>query len=312
MLVDAFIYNNEKDLLRFRLEVVGPFVDKIFISESEVTFTGISKPLYAQGHIDEFVRESRISENIARKISLISVSTDKIHDAWGREKAQRDQLLVEARKGASDKDIMLYSDCDEIPSAAMLNHAVEQFSKDASLKLMPFTTFLTYFRVNYVNVYGRESEWRGPFFLRIRSNDASLTEVRNSVMKIHRQDLPPDQRYAGWHFSYIGDESDLISKKKSISHQEDEVQNSPTDVVSLMGQRRGPYDHFRKENIWACLPTNCLGLGDFNKNIFIKKWSCEENDFKFFMSDLTRIRENTRIKKNVLKSLFFNYFAKDK
>ena len=43
MIVDAFIFNNEKDILKARLNYLNNHVDYFLIVESNSTFTGITK-----------------------------------------------------------------------------------------------------------------------------------------------------------------------------------------------------------------------------------------------------------------------------
>ena len=43
MLIDAFTYFNEKELVELRLKYLDPIVDYFVVVESNVTFTGKSK-----------------------------------------------------------------------------------------------------------------------------------------------------------------------------------------------------------------------------------------------------------------------------
>ena len=45
MIYDCFQFFNELDILKLRLHVMDPLVDKFVISEATETFSGIKKPL---------------------------------------------------------------------------------------------------------------------------------------------------------------------------------------------------------------------------------------------------------------------------
>ena len=46
MVYDCFQFFNELDILKIRLNVLSPVVDKFVISEATETFSGLPKPLY--------------------------------------------------------------------------------------------------------------------------------------------------------------------------------------------------------------------------------------------------------------------------
>lgn len=50
-IVDSFIFNNEFDLLDYRLGLLYPFVDHFITCESKFTFSGQVKPIHFMNHI---------------------------------------------------------------------------------------------------------------------------------------------------------------------------------------------------------------------------------------------------------------------
>ncbi len=46
MVYDCFQFFNELDILKIRLNVLAPIVDRFVISEATETFSGLKKPLY--------------------------------------------------------------------------------------------------------------------------------------------------------------------------------------------------------------------------------------------------------------------------
>ncbi len=54
MIVDAFLFFNELDLLKIRLEELRDVVDRFVLVEAPVTFSGARKPLYFERYRDLF------------------------------------------------------------------------------------------------------------------------------------------------------------------------------------------------------------------------------------------------------------------
>ena len=46
MIVDTFTFFNELDMLKYRLELLGPLVDKFVLVEATVSYRGLPKRLY--------------------------------------------------------------------------------------------------------------------------------------------------------------------------------------------------------------------------------------------------------------------------
>lgn len=127
---DCFTFYNEVDVLEFRLHEHGPFVDKFVLVEGNVTYTGHSKPLFFQENrfpslepyydkIDSYVFDGR---------ELIGVRED-IRDncSFDIEVAQRRYMLECAIKsGATNGDIIMFSDLDEIYFTTALEFLLNQ------------------------------------------------------------------------------------------------------------------------------------------------------------------------------------------
>ena len=54
MIYDCFQFFNELDLLKLRLNILSPVVDKFVISEATETFSGLPKPLYYEENKEMF------------------------------------------------------------------------------------------------------------------------------------------------------------------------------------------------------------------------------------------------------------------
>ena len=57
-IIDAFMFNNELDVLNFRLHELNDYVDKFVIYENCWTFSGKRKPLYFKENKERFSKFS--------------------------------------------------------------------------------------------------------------------------------------------------------------------------------------------------------------------------------------------------------------
>ena len=116
--IDCFPFFNELDLLEMRLEITSPYVDYWVISESEKTFSGIDKPMYLKENID--TRFSKFKD----RIFIVEYSCQD-GNPWGNEHMSRNILGEFVKQKFDSKDIMILSDCDEIPDYRKVDFNVE-------------------------------------------------------------------------------------------------------------------------------------------------------------------------------------------
>ena len=257
--IDCFSFNNEIDLLEFRLKTIGKFFDAIVISESRLTHSGLTKPLYAREFFDSD-RAKSLSPEITHKVRLLEVPLTSAQSNWERERAQRDLMLKTIQSEGTDAYIHC-SDADEIPHPHFLSLTLKNLlvdERDIRLLFIPYTTSLSFFKLNYVNLLGPESEWRAPFFCHSQ-NIGSLSALRRAAQSTKIDQIDKKCRYVGWHFSYIGDQRFVKDKLKSFAHQEDSVQYAFDDIERFIASRTGPFD-FRGSYHWEVVPLEFLQL----------------------------------------------------
>ena len=124
MIIDAFTFLNEKELVELRIKYLSDVVDCFLIVEADVTHTGKEKkwnfPEVLGGSLKEFSHKIKYHQ---MKIDLEKVEWGKgpnyVGGIWGRswkvENMQRN-YIKDACKEFSSKDIIIMSDLDEIPS----------------------------------------------------------------------------------------------------------------------------------------------------------------------------------------------------
>lgn len=110
---DCFMFFNEIELLKMRLEELDKVVDHFVLVESVETQKGRPKPLYFKENSAQF-------EKYLPKI--IHVIVDERHpemDLWERENYQR-MCIARGLKNCQPSDLILISDLDEIPRPALV------------------------------------------------------------------------------------------------------------------------------------------------------------------------------------------------
>lgn len=136
-------------------------------------------------------------------------------DPWINEIAQRNYISTIAQH-SNDEDLILYSDVDEIPrpetvTATRLDVFTECFGFEMSVHYLKFNYTLSHTNeiansVCTVGISKKLLERHTANTFRIGIRDGSIPA------KIYKS--------AGWHFSYMMNEQQIIRKIKSFSHQE--------------------------------------------------------------------------------------------
>jgi beta-1,4-mannosyl-glycoprotein beta-1,4-N-acetylglucosaminyltransferase len=224
---DCFPFFNEIELLEIRLNELKDEVDFFVLVEATVTHSGLPKPAYYAKHKHLLPRE--LTDKIVHVVAPLPDSADP----WVRERAQRDAILDALAGRANDKDIVIISDADEIPSAK----AVRSYNPE--LGMCQLDMKLYYY---YLNLQGGVHWGHGKIM---------LYEMLKSI-------TPTDARYyqcpwladGGWHFSYQGGVAKIIQKIESWGHQEyntpenkdpARIERAILDGVDLFG-RNDRYD----------------------------------------------------------------------
>jgi len=204
MIIDAIIFNNELDILDVRLHELDPVVDKFVIVESlKYHGSNRTKASNFRCHLDVF-------RPFLSKIEYVLLDRlDPFHagpnDSWPRENFHRNAIVLGLESyNLSDNDVVLISDCDEIPRASM----VLQYIEEMRYAPRSFTQDLFYYDVN--NYLG---PWHGTVGAPYR-DVKSLTPqgLRN------RRDSWPVIANGGWHFSYFGGLDRIKAKLENFAH----------------------------------------------------------------------------------------------
>ena len=226
MVIDCIPFFNELDILKLRLHILDPLVDRFVIEEATHTFSGLPKDLC-------FEKNREMFEEFLPKITYLVVdnSPEEI-STHERDKFQKN-ALAKALTDASDEDVLILSDVDEIPNPAVLQELVKRFDPDKIYHLAQrnFYCYLNMEEVsgNLLSITGEfpgveRRMWLGTKgFAKKKIPERGIIDLR----EISPED-PRSVRVAdgGWHFGYMGSchETDVSrrvgTKVVAAAHQE--------------------------------------------------------------------------------------------
>lgn len=209
---DCFTFYNEFDILELRLQEHWDYVDKFVIAEANTTHQGAPKEFLLEQNWDRF-------KDYADKIVHIKVDdmpTDS--NAWVPENFQRN-ALARGLADATDEDVIIVSDCDEL-----IRDAALEYMRESDHALWATRIPLFYFKLNYM-MHKPNTTLIGAIGVR-KKFLRSPQDVRN--MGVGLMQRPWDYNdgvqcsipHAGWHFSYFGNENHVRNKIQSFAHRE--------------------------------------------------------------------------------------------
>lgn len=200
MIIDAFPFFNELDLLEIRLNTLDSVVDKFVLVEAGKTQTLQDKPYYFAENKERF-------EKFLHKIVHVKVNTYPSNDGnlWAMENHQRNQIKlgIEEIQGIQGTDIVMISDVDEIPDPNIVAQAAKM---DGANCLAFGMTFQAY----YVNLTSPKKRWVGTVMTKVETlNVIEPQDLRNI------KDSAPRLDDAGWHLSWLGGWEKAYTKLQS-------------------------------------------------------------------------------------------------
>ena len=226
MVIDCIPFFNELDILKLRLHILNPLVDRFVIEEATHTFSGLPKELCFEKNREMF---AEFLPKITYVVVDNSPSDISTHE---RDKFQKN-ALAGALKDVSDEDIILLSDVDEIPNPEALKTVIEHFDTD---KVYHFAQRNFYCYLNMEEVSGNLLSITGEFpnvdrRMWLGTKVFSKKNIPQTGIIDLREFSPLDSRSVrvedgGWHFGYMGSyhETDVSkrvgTKVVAAAHQE--------------------------------------------------------------------------------------------
>ena len=234
MVYDCFQFFNELDILKLRLHIMNPVVDRFVISEATETFSGNPKPLYYEENKEMFAE-------FADKIIHVVVDDTPPGYTHDRDTFQKN-AVGRGLKDCTDEDIIIFSDLDEIPNPEKIKEILQNFDRT---KIYHFAQRLFYCYLNMEEVSGNLLSYAGEFPEAERSKDGipgrkkwigskmcSYSLLKEQKLQLGELRFPERKACGirvedgGWHFGYMGGNGEKDVKKRvaekvrSAAHQE--------------------------------------------------------------------------------------------
>lgn len=231
MVYDLFPFFNEIDICLMRLNVLDKYVDKFIIEESTMTFSGEEKELC-------FEKNKELFKQFLPKIEYVVVDdTPKVAKTHERDYFQKNHLVEGLKKvGATEDDVIIFGDLDEIPNPVVLEKIIKEFDKTKVYHLAQrnFYAFLNMEEKSgkllsitgeFPEIAQEDRKWLG-------TKITSLINIpEEGIVRLRDLVKPEDKRSVrvsdgGWHFGYMGGHNaknpvDRIGTKvKAAAHQE--------------------------------------------------------------------------------------------
>jgi len=270
MIYDCFLFFNEFELLKCRLEYLYDYVDYFVLTESNLTQSGSIKPLYygENKHLFEkwndkiihnvvdFVPQNfqeRTGNNVIDSLLNICASyTHYPHNVWRYENEtfQRECIILPLIERCSDDDLILVSDLDEIPN----RNVFKELKQEDGIH----TNFHNSMRQYYINVLKQNEDWIGTF----SCNWAYLKNLNNGLngLRMAKRGRGKTIENAGWHLTFLGGSEKIKEKIRAYGHQEMNTEHILNNVDNRMASNQ---DIFFRPDATFC----DVSLDDFDKDL---------------------------------------------
>lgn len=264
MIIDCFTYNNEEEMLNFRLHELNHVVDKFVLLES---------PYYHQGGLKQNTFEKHKEKFIQFKNKIVHiVDTAKPHpNPWINEKNLRNVATTGLKYiKPSSTDYVGISDIDEIPDPL----ALEKLKEIKPKILLGFMHNFYYYNINC----RKRNKWFGSVFGDLDSiyyhfnND--FNELRYALKRGDSNLKVAGLRTfsaGGWHFSYFGTLDKIIEKLESFTHSEynkSEYKNKD-NIIKAIREGKDLFNRGGNEDLNIITETYLPKYTNLLPNIFV-------------------------------------------
>jgi beta-1,4-mannosyl-glycoprotein beta-1,4-N-acetylglucosaminyltransferase len=246
---DCFTFFNELDILEIRLNILNPVVDHFILIEGTKTMSGERKeslfiknkdrfskflPKIIHKVIDdlpnEFINlpqyEETSFDNICLNQIFSFIKTTKHFNRFTEPRFGRSFFIKESirrcMENCKDDDVIISSDCDEIPNPEILTRLSEFYDENEfySFNQTCYYYYLNVLRESHINnvVHNypgadpytgiKSSNWKG-------SKMGSYKKLKNYSYNELRAQPNNDIMNGGWHFSYMGGIDSIKTKLSS-------------------------------------------------------------------------------------------------
>jgi beta-1,4-mannosyl-glycoprotein beta-1,4-N-acetylglucosaminyltransferase len=200
MIADAFMFNDEFDMLDLRLELSKNYVDRWIILEGNRTWSGKLKPYHFSQQLDAY------QHKYGNKFHVISLDIPADYRDWQCENFSRANLQQGINLLDSD-DIVIHSDLDEILNPDALDKIIAQ----VNTANQPVCCTLDMFIYRFDQQAHRT--WQGHVIAKKHMfRDPQQLYKGNQHKRKNRAHCAIFPGIAGWHWTWMGDDTRIQSK----------------------------------------------------------------------------------------------------
>jgi beta-1,4-mannosyl-glycoprotein beta-1,4-N-acetylglucosaminyltransferase len=205
--IDAFSFNDELQMLNFRLHELNDVVDFFIIVEANKTFSNNPKPYFFEENKEKY-------NKFLHKI--IHIKVDDMPTGEGsyiRDNFQKNCAMKGINKlKLDDEDVIIFGDLDEIPRTSIIS----DIKKNKIIVNDVFKMEMEFYYYNFQNKH--QTIWPSARILNFKKLK-DLKDIIN-VRKISWENSIFNKnniiKNAGWHLSYFGNIDWIINKINSI------------------------------------------------------------------------------------------------
>jgi len=235
---DCVTFFEEKKLLEIRFNILNNYVDYFVVCEGSYNHKGKKKK-----------KNFNINKYLKFKKKIIYITCPKFPknmNPWERQGFQRDYILKKL-KIASNNDLILFSDPDEIPHPQKLKNI------NLKRKYGIFLQNLYYYKLNLKDK-NLGCNWEGTRCC-LKKNLRSINYMRQKVLKKNlkykfwRLDKEKNIQIinnGGWHFSYLLTPKQIQKKIKTFAHTELNKKEY-TDINAIKSKIKNKVDLFGRK-----------------------------------------------------------------
>tara|TARA_Y100000768_G_C23812998_1_gene602711 strand:- start:4 stop:813 length:810 start_codon:yes stop_codon:yes gene_type:complete len=208
---DCITFYDENLITNARIEILNKYVDYFIICESRYDHKGNKKEV-------NFVLKNKNYEKKVRHL-VIEKNFPDVTNGWKVEEFQREYIL-NGLKDASENDIILYSDSDEIPNPIKIRNL--ELNKKYAIFMQKFFVY----KLNVFNKY--ESPWEGTRACK-KKDLKSVNFLRKKILKKNlnkpfwKFNLEKNIQIindGGWHFNNLYSPNKISKKLQTFQHSE--------------------------------------------------------------------------------------------
>ena len=227
MIYDCFPFFNELDMLDIRLHTLNDVVGKFVLVEACFTHTGKPKGFVFEENKSRFAEfaDKIIHIKLTEKPDPPSCGTPD-ERKWFLENFQRN-AIVQGLSAAKPTDIIMVSDCDEIPDPKVVAklprlHGITHFTPRAYNYYLNVRNYTSPFYGNGTTALSF-TDFINPKTYRVFPYQCFVAKCNNpgpSATRVRYLDATRRIR-KGWHFSYLGGAEAVRQKNLSIADGND-------------------------------------------------------------------------------------------